>query len=242
MAVEISKIINPNDPLLARSYEDVVVPLFPNPDKREGLEDFQAYLRDNERTMQDGVEYVYLVATHDGNPVGMTAFGVFCDDVARFIKGEFTGVTREGRKQRAFTDLLEEKIRVSDEFAHAQGYPAGIDLNFVPVREQEDEDSTISAKALVRLWQSYGFRKVHFPFYQLPVVEGHKPYQEGIYVCPLKDELKDKKSFSEQEMKRVVDAFNFFRNSDVPLEKFAEYHSMMDALKQEENRRIGNDN
>lgn len=183
--------------------------------------------------------YTIIALLYKNKIVGATIFGIFKCDNYCFIKGEYTGILKDARKNGAFDFLLDERMKIVNEKCKELGHS---EIDFI-LNELESADkikmNLENVISTTRLWRMKGFRRIDFEFIQLPLnAEKSAISYFDLYIKPVSDSFKLKTSLTSIEMKEIIDACQTFRVSNDNPENYIEYQNMMKQISREGNIKI----
>lgn len=238
-AFEVLLIDCPENDLLEDVYNNVLTSLFTKSDDLDSLEDIKRYMSMYNFLNNSFPLYTVIALLFEGKVVGTTIFGIFECGSYCFIKGEYTGILKEARKNGAFDFLLNERMRIVNEKCKKLGYR---EIDFILNELESPEKITVNLKHVInttRLWRMKGFRRIDFEFIQLPLsYEKSAISYFDLYIKPISEKFKTKRSLSASEMKGIIDSCQTFRISNDKTENYIEYQDMMKQIGREGNIKI----
>lgn len=232
--LKVIRITNSDNELLSRAYEDVLSQLFKNEDDLDSLEEIKSHLKKFGGTDYSLPGYNVLVLLQNDKVVGITIFGLFGHEDFCFVKGEYTGILKEARKNGSFDFLLSERMKIILEELSKIGLN---EVDFV-LNELESPDKVNGTKHTIertlRLWRMKGFKKINFEFVQLPLNKDKSSISYfDLYMQPLSDKLKSLSELSSNQMKLILNACQTFRISNDKPENYIEYQNMLEQINRE---------
>lgn len=229
-------ITNPEDPLFRDIYDKFIVPMFPDEDDRDSFECMQEFMSKNPR--ENNIWYYALALNLDDKLAATTIGGLVKTKDSCFIKSEYTAIDPDTKRQGSFIKIVDYRKDLMNEDAISNGYEA-VDfiinqvVNPGKMTEEQKANYTVSPECIVKIWKRYGFRKIDFPFVQLPLEPGKEAMTHSdLYLKPLTPRFRHAEHLTLEQTKNIIDASNYFRSPDLPLESFDEYNKMMEHLKQ----------
>lgn len=221
--LRIQTIRDPQSPLLISVYNELVVPLFPDINDVDALSSIQKYMHDANKLSSNCISYL-CIAVIDTNEqiLGATLFGLFSMGSLAFIKGEYTVIKPAARQQGTLQKLLRGRLDVCKDECLLRG----LTLGFATIQVCSTEDDKYS-KNLQRLWRLQGFRRIDFPFTQLPLRDDLQAITTfDLFFQPIAEEFRLRDHITKDEIRAIVDASYTFRDSTTEPSQYEEYHRM----------------
>lgn len=232
----VARINNPEDPKLLDFYNNVLEKVFTDKNDLDSLEEIQNFM---ELYNSKNTFYEVLVLLFDDYVIGGSIFGVFKCDGFCFIKGEYTGINKQYRKNGAFNYLMSKRIELIEK-KHDKFKCEKIDfiLNELISPNMVSENKN-SVSKILNIWKMRGYKKIDFNFIQLPLNNSKVSISHfDLYILPVSEKYRNKKLISKTEMKTMIDACQTFRTSDNELNYYKEYQNMMMEINQKRTIKI----
>ncbi len=220
--LRIQTIRDPQSPLLAKVYNELVVPLFSDTNDVDAFSSIQKYMQDANKLSSNCICYL-CVAVIDTNEqvLGATLFGLFSMGAYAFIKGEYTVIAPAARQQGTLQMLLKSRLCTCKDECVSKG----LKLGFAMIQVCSTEDAY--SQKLQRLWRLQGFRRIEFPFTQLPLRDDLRAITSfDLFFQPLAEEFRLREHLTKDEIQAIVDAACIFRDSSTKPTQYEEYHRM----------------
>lgn len=221
---------NADSPLLTQIHQELIVPYFSDTNDIDSLESIRTYKCSAKILSKNCLSYDVVVALNSrGRAVGATIFAIFIHNDIAFVKGEYTVVAPDARKNGTLEQLLHARKNI----AYNECLSVGLtELAFVVI-QVDSENDTIQSNNLQRMWRLHGFRRIDFPFKQLPLRDDLDSITTfDLFFKPLTEKYINRTYLSADEMLAIVDACCTFRESEKPLTYYKEYHQMREFISQ----------
>ncbi len=230
-AITFLHLTDSDSPLLAAVHRDLITPHFTDVNDVDTLLSMQTYMTEAPVLSDSCVAYAVVVMfSGSDTPAGATIFGIFSDGSLSFIKGEYTIISPHARSDTAFRLLLGSRYRVARSICGSGGYPPPA---FTAIEVDSDDFR------LCRLWRRHGFRRIAFPFVQLPLRDDLQAVTGfSLYLQPHTAAFSARKQLYAGELSVIIDASCTFRKSSLPAEADRQYIAMQELLQQRQSFRI----
>jgi hypothetical protein len=221
--LRIQTIRDPQSPLLVKVYNELVVPLFSNPNDVDALSSIQKYMQNETKLSSNCICYLCIAVIDTNEQVlGATLFGLFSMGAYAFIKGEYTVIKPEARQQGTLEKLLRSRLCICKQECTSRG----LELGFATIQVCSN-DNDLYHRNLQRLWRLQGFRRLDFPFIQLPLRDDLQAITSfDLFFQPIADEFFLRTHLTKDEIRAIVDASYTFRDSTTGPSQYEEYHRM----------------
>jgi hypothetical protein len=220
--LRIQTIRDPQSPLLVKVYNELVVPLFSDTNDIDALSSIQKYMQDADKLSSNCICYLCIaVVDKSEQVVGATLFGLFSIGTYAFIKGEYTVIKPGARQQGTLQNLLKSRLDV----CMCECVSRGLELGFATIQVCSTEDT--HGQNLQRLWRLQGFRRIDFPFTQLPLRDDLQAITSfDLFFQPIAEEFRLRSYLTKDEIRAIVDASYTFRDSATAVAQYVEYRRM----------------
>ncbi len=227
---------NSDSELLPRVHQELIRKYFFDVNDIDSLTAMQSYIRHAEKLSNQCISYNVIAAIDsEGRLSGATVFGLFSMGPYTFIKGEYTVVVPEVRTSSLLDRLLHERY-IS---ACRQSILCGLnEPEFIVIQICSSADQPKNAQ-LQRMWHLRGFRRIDFPFIQLPLRDELDAVSNFYcYLQPLSENFRVRSTLTCDETLAIVDACCTFRESKKRLSDYAEYKQMKKYIEQQKSIRL----
>lgn len=224
------KLIDPGDPVLRVIYHRLLLPFFSAND-RDSCEAIYSYLTQNKSRRQRRIRFYVAAAFKNANPIGTTIFGFFGWDDFCLMSGHYTAVLPEERGKHLGTKLDSYRQEIAQITAQRFGY-RGLDLSVITVPSSNNASGGAPAdfSPAEKIWHHLGYKRLDFPFVQLPLADEKSSSPQTLWIKRDIPPFGERGYLSKEQVKRILEACNYFRQSKGPLEFYSEYRSMLDFL------------
>jgi hypothetical protein len=229
----VARLADAEDPILRQIYADLIVPYF-SFNERDSLAAIRSYLNQNSHNETNHIRFCVGVALRDSIPLGTTIFAVFGAPELSMMTGHYTAVRPEERGKKLARRLDAYRALAATAAVRSFGYER-LDLSVITiprtaVGQMTDESFAKEFVQSEKVWRRLGYRRLDFPFVQLPLAPNRRCSKQSIWLKLHSTELAKRDSLWPCEVKRVVDACNYFRNSPRSLDSYSEYRLMLRTL------------
>jgi hypothetical protein len=179
-------------------------------------------MQDAEKLSSNCICYLCIaVIDTNGQVLGATLFGLFTMGSFAFIKGEYTVIKPGARRQGTLQKLLKSRIRVCKDECMSRE----LELGFTTIQVCSTENA--HGQHLQRLWRLQGFRRIDFPFTQLPLRDDLQAITSfDLFFQPIANEFRLRSYLTKDEIRAIVDASYTFRDSATAVTQYEEYRRM----------------
>ena len=221
------------DPLLRQIYADLIVPYF-SFNERDSFAAIRSYLNQNSHNETNHVRFYVGVALRKSMPLATTIFAVFGSPELSIMAGHYTAVRPEERGKKLARRLDAYRELMATAAVQSFGYDR-LDLSVITIPrtlagKMTDQSFPREFLQSEKVWRRLGYRRLDFPFVQLPLADDTHCSQQTIWLKPHSSQLAGRDFLWPCEVKRVVDACNHFRDSQRSLDSYSEYRAMLRSL------------
>jgi GNAT superfamily N-acetyltransferase len=215
---------------LERVYAELIAPNF-SWWERDELEGIRRYMRYN--TDSRAGSYRGLVAVADSRILGATLYAILPWQVC-FMTGQYTAVAPEYRGRGLGSELSVRREDDALRWAELNGYAANafsiISLNDVPLANSTSHGDRY-APTHEGMWRRLGYRRIDFPYVELPLHEGFQPSRAvHLRIKGHSPEYRHRRALRAEEMKAIIDGCTRFRCDARGNSSFPDYVEMMALL------------
>ena len=231
------RLLSNRSPLLNVIHKTLLVPYFAE-DDRDNKGALHTYLAQNHENYGNRVQFYVVAAVKRRRVVGTTIFAFFGWKDFCIMSGHYTAVLPEERGKHLSSQLDDLRQRIASQTAKRFGY-AGLDLSVISIPIARPVAASPPVQPFpAKLWLNLGYRRLDFTFLQLPLSQDKRLTFQTLWVKRHSARFEERCTLSSQEVERIVEAANHFRNSHTPPRGYSAYKKMLRRLREVSHVRI----
>ena len=133
-------------------------------------------------------------------------------------------------RTRYWPDWPDKRIKLINTISWAAGLQGTSHSKAPNGGDVAQSGSSATLSEAKEVWRHLGYTQLDFPFIQLPLSEEKNPRPHALWIRRHAPHYLQRKYLSTEEVRHILEAANYFRQSNMPTTSYAEYSAMMRFL------------